>query len=156
MSTKETNPKDAIAGDKVPLQFCSPVAEAYWAVAMALGATKYGAHNFVVCGASAMVYVGALRRHVCLWVMGEEYDPVDGTHHLANAMACIAIILECRAAGTLVDDRPPSTNLRPVFEECEGMMRNIRVVHGHKSPRHYSIADTPEFTPFVSKKARDQ
>jgi hypothetical protein len=141
MDFKPTNPKDLIASNKVPLHFCAPVAEAYWAVAMALGATKYGAHNFVVCGASAMVYVDALRRHVARWMMGEEYDPVDGTHHLANGMACIAIILECRAAGTLIDDRPPSVDLTDVYAECEAMMKNIRETYPDRKPRHYSIRD---------------
>ncbi len=142
MSSKETNPKDAVASNKVPLGLVSPILKAQLSTAMAAGLVKYGAWNFRVAGAKAMVYVDAAHRHLDRWQSGQEYDPVDGTHHLANAAACVSIILECIAAGNLVDDRPPSIDLTSIYAQCEAVMSSLRIQYADKDPRHYTIADT--------------
>ena len=45
MSTKESNPKDAIGDKKVPLWLLSPIAKAQWALGQFAGLIKYGAWN---------------------------------------------------------------------------------------------------------------
>jgi hypothetical protein len=141
IDTKPTNPKDVMATTKVPLALCSPVAKAYWAVAQYLGAKKYGSWNWRAAGVLSSVYVNAAHRHLDAWWSGEEYDE-EGTHNLGAVMACIGILLDARTAGKLVDDRPPSVDVRPVFEECSAAIQKAQEAHADKNPRHYTIADT--------------
>jgi hypothetical protein len=139
---KDTNPKDAIAGSKIPLWLLSPIAMAHWALAQFAGMAKYGAWNWRRSGVRASVYISAIGRHLSAYVSGEEVDPIDGTHHLANIMACCAILLDARAAGKLTDDRPPSVGMRPTYAELEALMEKLRGQYADKSPQHYTIADT--------------
>ena len=141
---KATNPKDAIATDKLPLHLVSPIVKAYQAIAHFLGNVKYGAWNYRVCGARASIYKSALERHIDAWWEGEELDPVDGTPHLANALCCINILIDSKHSHNLVDDRPPSRaeELAKVRAEFEALMPKIRAKYADKNPRHYTIADT--------------
>lgn len=139
---KPTNPKDAIGISKLPLHLVSPIVRAYQAIAHFLGNVKYGAWNWRDGGARASVYVSALLRHVDRWWEGEHYDPVDGTPHLANAQACLNILIETQYRGVMIDDRPPSTDLQPLYDEMEAIMVKIREKYKDKAPRHYTIADT--------------
>lgn len=140
--SKPTNPKDGIGVTKVPLHLVSGLVKAYQSVAHYLGNVKYGAWNYLACGARASVYVSALYRHIDRWWSGEELDPVDGTPHLANALACLNIIIETKHRGNLIDDRPPATELGPVYSELERMMENIRERYKDRNPRHYTIQDS--------------
>lgn len=142
MSFKDTNPKDAIGAAKVPLSLLSPVAKAAWALAQFCGATKYGAWNWRKAGVRMTVYLDAIDRHRDGLLSGEWLDPTDGTPHLGNIMACCAIILDARAAGKLIDDRPPSVDMRPTYAEVEAGMAKLRQQYRDKNPRHYTIADT--------------
>ncbi len=142
MSSKDTNPKDAIGATKVPLSLLSPIAKAMWALAQFSGMVKYGAFNWRVAGVRASIYLDAIDRHRDAYLSGEELDPVDGTHHLANIMACCAILLDARAAGKLTDDRPPSVGIRETYAEVEAQMAVLREQYADKCPRHYSIEDT--------------
>lgn len=139
---KDTNPKAAVGDTKVPLALCSPIAEAHWALAQFAGMNKYGAWNWRAAGVRVSTYVSAMRRHIAAYVSGEEFDPVDGTHHLGNIMACAAILLEAREAGMLTDDRPPSIEIRNVYREVEEQMAVLRKQYADRNPRHYTIADT--------------
>jgi hypothetical protein len=146
--TKESNPKDAIGDRKVPLWLCSPIARAQWALAQFAGLIKYGAWNWRKAGVRSSVYIAALNRHIDAYTSGEEYDPVDNTHHLGNIMACAAILLDAKAAGKLTDDRPPSVGIRETYAQVETQMAALREQYkdyqpgGPKAPRHYTIADT--------------
>ena len=144
MDTKATNPKDAIAGTKVPLWLCSPIAMAHWAVAQFVGMAKYGAWNFRVSGVRSSVYTSAIKRHVDAYLSGEDYDP-DGQHNLGAIMACCAIILEAEAAGNLTDDRPPTTApLRELYGKLEKTIAAIAERNKDKNPTHYTIAGPEE------------
>lgn len=144
-ATKPTNPKDGIGITKVPLHLVSGIVKAYQAIAHYLGNVKYGAWNWRAGGARASVYVSAMNRHMDRWWDGEEFDPVDGTPHLANAMCCLNILIESKELGVLNDDRPPSSGRLPaIYEEFEAMMEKIRERYKDKSPRHWTIADTEE------------
>ncbi len=141
---KDTNPKDAAAVDRIPLWLCSAIAKAHWAVAQFAGFLKYGGWNWRVAGVRSSVYTSAIRRHLDAYENGEEYDPIDGTHHLGNIMAGAGILLDARAAGKLLDDRPPSVDVRPTYGLLEGVMGTLRVKYADRSPRHYTIDDTKE------------
>lgn len=143
-SAKPTNPKDAIATDKLPLHLVSPIVKAYQAIAHYLGNVKYGAWNWRAAGARASVYRSALERHIDAWWEGEDIDPTDGTPHLANALACLNILIDAKHSGKLIDDRPPSRagELAVVRREFEALMPKIRERYADKNPKHYTIADT--------------
>ncbi len=125
----------------MPLWLLSPIAKAHWALAQFAGMLKYGAWNWRAVGVRSSVYTSALRRHLDAYESGEESDPADGTHHLGNAMACAAILLDAAAAGKLVDDRPPSVDLRPAYVKLQKLARDLIAKYGDRSPKHYTIAD---------------
>lgn len=144
VTEKPTNPKDAVATDKVPLHFVSGVVKAYASIAHYLGNVKYGAWNYRAGGARASVYKAALDRHMDRWWEGEQEDAVDGTPHLANALACINILIECQENGNLVDDRPPSRIgvLNKVYKKIETLMPKIREFYKDRpQPKHFTIGD---------------
>jgi hypothetical protein len=141
--SKPTNPKDEIGLTKTPLNLVSGIVKAYHSIALYLGMVKYGAWNYRIGGARASVYKAALDRHMDRWWEGEELDPVDGTPHLANALACISILIETAEGGNLVDDRPPSRDLGPIYAKIERMMSAINERYPDKKPRHYTRVDTP-------------
>lgn len=142
---KPSNPKDVVGATKVPLSLCSPIAKAHWAAAQHSGLAKYGAWNWRAVGVRASVYLDAAQRHLDAYLSGETHDPIDGTHHLGNVMACAAILLDAEAAGKLSDDRPPSVGLRQAYLAVEDMLKQHKAKY--RSPaspkvRDYTIADT--------------
>lgn len=141
---KSSNPKDAIGDKKAPVHLCSPIATLHWSLAQFAGLTKYGAWNWRAEGVRASVYIAALQRHTLGYLSGEELDPVDGTHHLGNAMACAAILLEARECGLLVDDRPPIVGHRSTVKFVEDQMAVLRDMYSGMTPRHWNIGDTAE------------
>lgn len=146
MSEKPSNPKDAIGVMKVPLHLVSPISKALQAVAHYLGNAKYGAWNWRAGGARYSVYLAAMNRHMDRFTEGEEYD-TDGTPHLANALACLNIIVEAYYIGKLIDDRPPSNHevLVDLYKKIENeMMPKILAAYGDRKPRHWTINDTQE------------
>lgn len=140
--SKDGNPKDMIASKKIPLWLLSPFAKAHWALGQFAGLCKYGAWNWRKSGVRTSVYLSAIQRHFDAYLSGEEHDPVDGTHHLGNIMACCAILLDAHAAGKLTDDRPPSVGIRGVYGHLEALMHSLALQYAEKSPKHYTIQDT--------------
>jgi hypothetical protein len=138
------NPKDAIGGTKVPLHLVSPISKAYAAIAHFLGNVKYGAWNWRAGGARASIYRSALERHMDRWWSGEENDPADGTPHLANALACINILIETQYGGNMIDDRPPRLDVDRAYAMVEALMPAIREKYADKNPKHWTLADKPE------------
>jgi hypothetical protein len=136
--TKPTNPKDAAATGRVPLGLLSPIAKAHWALAQHCGRAKYGAWNWREAGARVSIYLDAIGRHADGYLSGETYDPVDGTHHLGNIMACCAILLEAEAAGKLVDDRPPHLDMRPTYADVERRMADLTAKYADRNPKHWT------------------
>lgn len=136
---KATNPKDAVAGTKVPLDLLSPVAMAHWAAGQHAGNAKYGLVNYRVCGASARVYLGGALRHIQRYLAGQRLDPQDQVHNLGMAMANLAIVLDCEAAGTLNDDRPYAVSLDPTYAEVEAQVKASNARYADRKPKHYTI-----------------
>jgi len=151
---KDTNPKDVAATTRIPLWLCSAVAKAHWSLAQFAGMLKYGSWNWRIAGVRSSVYLSAMQRHIDAYCAGEEHDPIDGTHHLGNIMACAAILLDAKAAGKLVDDRPPSVSVRPTYKALEVLAAKLIAQYDDRKPRHYTIEDTqPEHLIAAVKKA---
>lgn len=82
--------------DLIPSEFETALARHY-----GKGAAKYADRNWER-GYSWSLSVGALRRHLALWLEGEDYDPENGSSHLiAVAWHAIALfIFHRRGLGT--------------------------------------------------------
>lgn len=141
--SKPTNPKDAAAFDKAPLHLVPASFKAYTAMALAEGAMKYGSWNWRAAGVRASVYVSALQRHVDKWFNGEEFDPETGVPHLANACACLAVLIDSKTQQNMTDDRPPRQYSLPglVNEETPRVIAKLRDTFGDKNPKHWNIND---------------
>lgn len=103
--TDLTNPKDLIGVNKVSMSQVPPIAIAHEACAMLDGTLKYGFRNYREKQVRASIYVDACLRHLMAWFDGEDKAGDSGIHHLGHARACLGIILDAEANGTLVDDR---------------------------------------------------
>jgi hypothetical protein len=117
-----TNPKDLLGVKKVSLSKVPPVAVAQCAMALMDGAEKYGAYNWREKAVRASIYVDACERHLLAWFDGEERAQDSGVHHLAHAMACLAILLDAQATGNLVDDRPAGGAFARVMAELNSQL----------------------------------
>lgn len=103
---ESNNPKDIIGRTKPPIHLIPPVALIEEAVVFDLGSKKYGPYNWRLTNVSAEVYIAAALRHILSWQDGENIDPESGATHLAHARACLAIIIDAKSQGRLMDDRP--------------------------------------------------
>lgn len=107
-------------------------------MAKAAGKLKYGGNNWRAAGADALVYLGAMKRHIDRWSTGEQRASDDMTHHLGNVMACCDILLEAEYLGILKDTRMPDIDLAPLYKKAEEVMQHLLKVHGEKNPKHYN------------------
>lgn len=140
VNERPSNPKDAIGSDKLPLHLWPTTATAMGCVGMMEGLSKYGRNSFREHGVRASVYVAACKRHLDAWFEGEDCAPDSGVPHLANALSCIAIIVDAGAAGKLNDDRNyRGEGYRALVEELTPHIRRLREMHKDKDPIHYTI-----------------
>jgi hypothetical protein len=138
------NPKDRISRGKLPLSLWPPIATALGCLALFDGARKYGRANFRAVPVYASVYVDATKRHLDAWFEGEEADPESGLDHLAHALASIAIIVDARAAGTLIDDRQYPGGYRAAIEALTPHVARLTALYADREePKHFTIGDKP-------------
>lgn len=145
--TKPTNPKDAIGSSKLPLHLWPATATAMGSIGLLNGALKYGRSNWRAAGVKASIYVDAAQRHLAAWFEGEEVDPDDGAPHLAAALACIAIIVDAKAAGKLNDDRQFPGGYRQLVDELTPHVERLKAHHAAQDPKHWTIADADNAPP---------
>lgn len=107
LTTKDTNPKDAVGVRKVPWAVIPFNVLAQVGLALLEGARKYGRHNYRVAGVRASVYVDATFRHVGAFWEGRDIDPDSGLHELDKAIAGLIVLRDSIMQGNWVDDRPP-------------------------------------------------
>lgn len=123
--TKATNPKDAVASGKLPLDMVPDTLLIYAAMAFAEGDSKYIAYNYRVAGVRASVYIAALRRHLMRYVNGEWADKKTGVPHLGSIAACTAILIDGHVTGLINDDRPPAIDLEAEIVEAEKVIAHV-------------------------------
>ena len=107
LTSKDTNPKDAVGIRKVPMSVVSAPVMMEIALAMMEGARKYGRHNYRVAGVRASVYYDALMRHMMSWWEGEDIDQDSGLSHISKALACLTVLRDSMLLENWKDDRPP-------------------------------------------------
>ena len=140
-ASKPSNPKDIAAFNKAPLHLVPGSFKAMTALALAEGALKYGSNNWRVAGVRASVYKSALERHMDKWWNGENCDPETGVPHLANAAACLAVLIDALAQDNLHDDRPPAQADFPhlLNDVVPEKLFDLRREFGHCKPVHWTI-----------------
>lgn len=142
--TKPSNPKDAIGSKKLMMHLVPSTMNVYAAMAFTEGALKYGKYNWRVAGVRASIYLDALARHIAKWTNGEECDPDTGVPHLANALACLAIIVDAKVSGMLTDDRPPAQPELATFINDGGKITvDLQNTFKDHSPIQYTISYKP-------------
>ena len=134
------NPKDLIGSGKLPLHLWPTSATAMGSIAMLNGTLKYGRANWRATPVRASIYVDACHRHLAAWFEGHEADE-EGVPHLSSALACLAIIVDARAAGTLRDDRQVEGGYKALVGELTPLVDRLRKLHEGKSPKHFTIED---------------
>ena len=140
MTTKDTNPKEAIGLTKLPLHLWPSLASAYGCIGLLNGAEKYGRGNYKATPVIASIYIAALKRHLSEWEEGVEYDG-DGVPHIAAILANCAILLEARSVGTLIDDRNIEGGYMREVNKLTAIAQSLVELHKDKNPRHYTIKD---------------
>ena len=103
----DTNPKTISGLTKPRTSLVPPSALLHLTQAFEDGAKKYSNMNWRESAVSSTIYYDAAMRHLMAWFDGEEKASDSGVHHLAHAMACMAILLDAQSLNKLVDDRPP-------------------------------------------------
>ena len=147
LETKPSNPKDLIGSNKIPYHFWPQTATVLGALACTYGNLQYGRTNWRAAGVKASIYYDALMRHMNAWFdEGEDNDPDSGLPHLAHALACIAIIVDAKAAGKLTDDRMIRGGYRGLVEEMTPHVARMKEKFKDKHPKHYTILDDPKET----------
>lgn len=136
------NPKDALAANKVPVALWPAVATMHGSLALLDGQMKYGRTNWRATPVRASVYVGAAMRHLNDYFEGQKLD-ASGCHNLGHALACLAILVDAEAAGTLIDDRQHNgAGYRKTLEQLTPLVAKIQANYANQvTPHHYSIAD---------------
>jgi hypothetical protein len=143
VSSKPSNPKDAIGIRKLAFSVLPWRVLCGVALAMLEGACKYGRHNYRVVGVRASVYFDAVvARHLTDWWEGVDIDPDSGLHHIDKAIAGLVVLRDSMLQGNFVDDRPPRGNID--MAELNRLAGEIIDRHTDKSPRHYTIADSKD------------
>lgn len=138
--TPVENPKDTVGSTKLPLHLWPTTASAVGCIALLNGALKYGRNNWREVGVRASIYVDACQRHLSAWFEGEECDE-EGVPHLGAALACLAILVDCSAAGKLRDDRQYPGGHHEFLESLSPLVARLHEQHAGKSPKHYTIGD---------------
>ncbi len=141
--TKDTNPKDALSSERVPLHLWPDTATAFGCLGLLEGALKYGRLNWRAGGARASVYYSAARRHFALWFEGEEVDPKTKVPHLASALANLAIIVDAQQKGVLIDDRQYPGGLPVTLKQVSQIIPHLQEMFKGYDPIHYTIQLTP-------------
>ena len=142
-TTKDSNPKDAFGTQKLQLNVVPGSFAAYTSLALLEGALKYGRYNWRIKGVRVSIYLDALKRHIEKYEEGQWADPKTTVPHLANAAACLCIILDAGLAGMLTDDRPPSLpNHDQWIDGMTDIVMHLKKTFQDHDPYQYTIADT--------------
>lgn len=138
---KESNPKDCVGSDKVPVHLWPASATILGSLGMMDGMLKYGRSNYRAIGIRDSIYHDAILRHEFARFEGEDLDPDSGLPHEAHLLACLAIIVDAKANGKLFDDRMFRGGYRQLIDEMTPHVKRLKDKYKDRSPKHFSISD---------------
>jgi hypothetical protein len=156
LAGKPSNPKDIIGSDKLPLDLVPGTTKAYLALGHMEGHLKYGLVNWREAGVRPSIYLAALERHIEKFKAGEWEDPVTQVPHLANALACVSIMVDAAHSGKLEDDRPKPnggyvvgslpevTTLPKLIDSFSQKVKHLKNLFGGSRPTDYFIDGAKE------------
>ena len=122
--TPGVDPKGEAGKKKPQLQLIPPSFNLEVAAALNDGAKKYGPWNWRRNKVLTMTYVGAIRRHLDKFLDGEDIDP-STVSHLGHIAGCCAVLLDAKAKGMLVDDRPHVAPPKQAEYQSEESIRKL-------------------------------
>ncbi|CAJ9766630.1 Uncharacterised protein [Burkholderia pseudomallei] len=137
---KNSNPKESIGSSKIPMHLWPHTATVMGALGLQDGALKYGRGNYRASPVRASIYYDAAIRHLFGWFSGRPCDPDSGLPDLAHALACLAIVVDADAAGTLIDARDYNSGYPKFIAEMTQHVKRLQEMHKDKMPRHYTIS----------------
>lgn len=138
---KATNPKDALASGRLPLDLVPDTLEIFAAMAFLEGALKYGKFNWRAAGVRASVYIAAAKRHIAKYANGEWCDPKTRVPHLASAIACLAILVDATICDRITDDRAPDAPVAQLLDSSESLVAHLKELFADHSPHHWTRGD---------------
>lgn len=139
LTTKETNPKDAVGILKRPFSVIPSGVIAELGLGMYEGARKYGRHNYRTVGVRGSVYYDAVFRHITQWWEGEDIDPDSGLSHITKAIASLVVLRDSMMKGNWVDDRPP--RITPDWKGMDDQVKAIAEKYPNAVPAHLEKED---------------
>jgi hypothetical protein len=141
LTSKATNPKDAIGSDKMPFHLWPETATIMGVLGLLDGMLKYGRSNWRAVGIRTSVYADALRRHANALFEGEDIDQDSQLHHLCHVLATAAIWADALAKGNVVDDRNYPGGYRALLDKLTPEVARLKAKHAARNPKHYTIQD---------------
>lgn len=136
-----TSPKDLAGSKKSPIKHVPPSIMVHLAGPMKQGADKYGHMNWRSEPISLMGHVEGVLRHILAALDGEDVNLDSGYLHWEHAAAGLAIVLDAKDSGTLIDDRVAGPSGRLLYggegreSEQEGNRRvHVETVDGQRYP----------------------
>ena len=145
MTSKDTNPKDAI-GIRKWRQFFVVPRQVIWEVGVGMleGALKYGRHNYRGAGVRASVYCDASLGHIEQFIEGEDVDQDSGLSHITKALCSLVVLRDAMMNDFWVDDRPPK------IKDMDGLRDRLQLKveenferYADKRPHHYTEYEDP-------------
>lgn len=120
--SKDENPKERFGDAKAKLHLVPAALAIITAPAMEEGAVKYGPYNWRMNPVKISTYLSAIGRHLDGLKDKEWVDPESktGKTHLGGIGACVAILADAFACGTLVDDREWPAGPAPRLHRAPG------------------------------------
>ena len=143
LTTKDTNPKDAVGVRKAPMSTVPMGVVFEIGLAMIEGGRKYGRHNYRVAGVLASVYYDAAMRHLAAWWEGADIDPDSGLSHVTKALSSLTVLRDAMMNAKLTDDRPPRL---PEGWLAERNAEAGRLIDNHpNAPAPYTAAEPAKY-----------
>ena len=153
MTSKPTNPKDAVGGGKLPMHLGPAAIQVLASLSFLEGALKYGKFNWRVAGVRMSIYLDAMKRHIAKLENGEWADKKTKVPHLGSIIACCGIIEDARLCEKLTDDRPPPAPYSDYIDGWEPVVAHLKELFKDYNPKQYTINDHKQETPGTSTEA---
>ncbi len=123
LAARRANPKQLFGDLKPNLALVPGAALIGIAMALEMGAAKYGPYNWRRDPIEAMTYIAAALRHLAAWTDGEDAATDSRLSHIDHAMASLAILKDAETTGNLIDNRPIPGNTAALLEQTEQQRR---------------------------------
>jgi len=137
MSSKETNPKDAIAIKKPRFHSGMPAnVTREVSVGLMEGSMKYGRHNYRVAGVRASVYIDATMGHLLDYWEGQDIDPDSNLHHITKAIASLYVLRDAQMRDMCEDDRPPKSDVEGDKERLQVIVDQLFKKYPNPAPAY--------------------